>query len=166
MCIQISTSHINFTKIHFGSFHSVSLRSMSCVFSFSLKLYILFFSLFWVRACRRFLVIIYLLVYIISHMLCAKCAYSRIFFIRMQASEQAHHIKNFVKYSLASDFSVSFFYLLFDGWRGWGYFFLFKRFIKSQYILCLCDTEWCSPPPSLSLSISPALFHTYIPLNV
>lgn len=43
MCIQISTSHINFTKIHFGSFHSVSLRSMSCVFSFSLKLYILFF---------------------------------------------------------------------------------------------------------------------------
>lgn len=43
MCIQISTSHINFTKIHFGSFRSVSLRSMSCVFSFSLKLYILFF---------------------------------------------------------------------------------------------------------------------------
>lgn len=73
MCIQISMSNINFTKILFF----VAFHFAHSLFLFSWATF--FFHIFSCFVCQLFKVIIYLLVYIISHMLFAKCAYFLIF---------------------------------------------------------------------------------------
>lgn len=87
MCIQISMPNINFAKILFFSFHLLSFRLVRFYFLLSFVVKLRFYSFFF--SFSSFfedgfvytfpLVIIYLLVYIISHMLFAKCAYFFIF---------------------------------------------------------------------------------------
>lgn len=101
MCIQISMSNINFTWILCASYR---LFRLLFSFSFEFKLYV-FFSFFsdfmwaFVQVPR---VIIYLLVYIISHMLFRKMC---VFFCRFSTCKHTNKQTKFVKYSLSPSVS-------------------------------------------------------------